>query len=80
MTFQVFELVVNCELFKYEAFDKYNLDAPTNHLWQMLGFTGERFTPEQLESSDHATQYFDDTCLSPSLLRVLHSHNHINSR
>jgi hypothetical protein len=35
---------------------KYDLDAPTGHLWQMC-FTGERFMPEQLEWSDLATQF-----------------------
>jgi peroxiredoxin family protein len=62
--FQVFELVVGRHLFEYVAYPKYNLDAPAGHLWQMMCFTGERFMPEQLDRSDLATQYFDNTCLS----------------
>jgi serine/threonine-protein kinase SRPK3 len=61
---QVFELVVNNDLFMYEAYEQYGLDAPAGHLWQMMCFTGERFTPEQLDSSDFADQYFDNTCSS----------------
>ncbi|KIM84915.1 hypothetical protein PILCRDRAFT_817739 [Piloderma croceum F 1598] len=37
----VFELIVNSDLFKYEAYEQYGLDAPTGHLWQMMCFTGE---------------------------------------
>jgi len=61
---QVFELVVNSDLFKYEAYEQYGLDAPAGHLWQMMCFTGERFTPEQLNLSDFSDHYFDNTCSS----------------
>jgi hypothetical protein len=63
---QVFELVVNSDLFKYEAYKQYGLDAPAGHLWQMMCFTSEQFTPEQLDLSDFADCYFDNTCSSIS--------------
>ena len=75
---QVFELVVGRELFEYKAYEKYDLDAPAAHLWQMVCFIGERFTPEQLQASDLAAQYFDSTCSSFPLdypsVRSVHSH------
>ena len=75
---QVFELAVGRELFEYTAYEKHGLDAPAGHLWQMMCFTGERFTPEQLQASDLAAQYFDSTCPSCPLdypsFRSVHSH------
>lgn len=35
------------------------LDEPTGHLWQMLCFTRERITREQVNSSKLGAQYFD---------------------
>lgn len=70
---QVFELIVNSDLFKYEAYEKYSLDAPAGHLWQMMCFTGERFTPEQLDSSDFADEYLTIFVRLSLPLRVLFS-------
>ncbi len=74
----MFELVVGRELFEYTAYEKYDLDAPAGHLWQMMCFTGERFMPEQLQASDLAAQYFDSTCSCCSLdypsFKIIHSH------
>jgi len=58
----VFEIVVCRKLFEYEAYENYGLDAESGLLWQMMCFTGEQFTPEQLQASRLASVYFDETC------------------
>ena len=64
---QAFEFVTGAGLFEYQPYDQHGLDAAGGHLWQMMCFTGERFTPEQLQASTNASQYFDaTTCLSLS--------------
>jgi hypothetical protein len=60
---QVFEIVVCRKLFEYEAYENYGLDAESGLLWQMMCFTGEQFTPEQLQASRLASVYFDETCM-----------------
>jgi len=49
-------------MFEYEAYENYGLDAESGLLWQMMCFTGEQFTPEQLQASRLASVYFDETC------------------
>lgn len=56
-----FEFVTGAGLFEYQPYEQQGLDAPGGHLWQMMCFTGERFTPEQLQASTNASQYFDPT-------------------
>ncbi|KAF8573007.1 kinase-like protein [Ramaria rubella] len=58
----VFELVTGRALFKYEPYPKYNLDEPTYLLYQMMCYTGEDFSAEQLTVSALASKYFDTTC------------------
>src|SRR5882762_1403968 len=72
---QVFELLVPSPLFQYKPREDYNLDAPTAHLWQMMVFTGERFTAEQLQASNDADLYFDSTCSSsfPPITCIINS-------
>jgi len=55
----IFELTIGNALFQYQPNPKYGLDETTAHLWQMLGFTRERITREQVESSKLGAQYFD---------------------
>lgn len=56
---QIFELIVGGSLFLYKSYPEYMLDEPTGHLWQMLCFTRERMTREQVNSSTLGAQYFD---------------------
>jgi hypothetical protein len=56
---QIFELTIGNALFEYRACPEYSLDETTAHLWQILGFTRERMTREQVESSKLGAQYFD---------------------
>ena len=58
---QIFELIVGGSLFEYKSYPEYMLDEPTGHLWQMLCFTRERMTREQVNSSKLGAQYFDLT-------------------
>lgn len=68
---QAFEFVTGAGLFEYQPYEQQGLDAPGGHLWQMMCFTGERFTPEQLQASTNASQYFDPTtCSSLSSARL----------
>jgi len=46
-------------LFEYKPYPEYTLDEPTGHLWQMLCFTRERMTREQVDSSKLGAHYFD---------------------
>ncbi|KAF8340060.1 kinase-like domain-containing protein [Amanita rubescens] len=57
----IFELIVGGSLFEYKSYPEYMLDEPTGHLWQMLCFTRERMTREQVNSSKLGAQYFDLT-------------------
>ncbi|OCH87802.1 kinase-like protein [Obba rivulosa] len=59
---KVFETVVRREFFKHEAYPDHGLDEEVGHLWQILCFTGERFSPEQLQASHRAPEFFDYTC------------------
>jgi len=78
---QIFELIVGGSLFEYKSYPEYMLDEPTGHLWQMLCFTRERMTREQVNSSKLGAQYFDLTvkpndidnpfCLSFCLVTVV---------
>jgi hypothetical protein len=57
--FQIFEITIGNALFEYKPYPKYALDATTAHLWQMLCFTRERITREQVTASELGAQYFD---------------------
>lgn len=61
---QVFEIITGRELFRYEAYKQHGLGAPAGHFWQMMCFTGERSTAEQLMAGTYADRYFDITCSS----------------
>jgi serine/threonine-protein kinase SRPK3 len=50
------------KLFEYAAYEQHGLDAESGLLWQMMCFTGEQFTPEQLQASFLSSMYFDETC------------------
>ncbi|KAF8808766.1 kinase-like protein [Phlegmacium glaucopus] len=54
----IFELIVGSAFFEYKSYPEYMLDEPTGHLWQMLCFTRERMTREQVNSSKLGAQYF----------------------
>ncbi|KAF8957039.1 kinase-like domain-containing protein [Flammula alnicola] len=57
----IFEFIIGGSLFVYKPYPEYMLDEPTGHLWQMLCFTRERMTREQVNSSNLGAQYFDLT-------------------
>jgi hypothetical protein len=57
--FQIFELTIGGALFEYKPYAERGLDEATGHLWQMLCFTRERMTREQVTSSKLGAQYFD---------------------
>jgi hypothetical protein len=46
-------------LFEYKHYPEHRLDEAGGHLWQMLCFTRERMTREQVMSSKLGAQYFD---------------------
>lgn len=56
---QIFELVTGSALFEHKPYPKYALDETTAHLWQILCFTRERITRQQVEASKLGAQYFD---------------------
>ncbi|KZT07061.1 kinase-like protein, partial [Laetiporus sulphureus 93-53] len=58
----VFELVTGRGLFKYEPYPKYHLNEASNLLYQMVCYTGEDFSAEQLTISAWAAEFFDTTC------------------
>jgi hypothetical protein len=75
-------LTTGSALFEHKPYPKYTLDETTVHLWQMLCFTRERITRQQVEESKLGAQYFDlavnpndinnPFCLSsPSVILVL---------
>jgi len=55
---QIFELIIGRFLFVPRPWPEYMLDAPTGHLWQMLCFTQEQMTREQVDSSKLGDKYF----------------------
>ncbi len=59
---QIFELVTSRGLFKYEPDSKLKLDETEHILYQMICYTSEDFSPEQLSVSPLAGRYFDSTC------------------
>jgi serine/threonine protein kinase len=56
---QIFELVTGSALFEHKPYPKYSLDETTAHLWQMLCFTRERITRQQVKASKLGARYFD---------------------
>jgi hypothetical protein len=56
---QIFEFTTGNALFEYKPYPKYALDETTAHLWQMLCFTRERITRQQIKASKLGAQYFD---------------------
>jgi len=58
----IFELVTGRALFKYQPYEKYNLDEKNYILYQMICYTGEDFSAEQLTVSSLAGKFFDSTC------------------
>ncbi|KAG0703071.1 kinase-like protein [Suillus ampliporus] len=58
----IFELITGRSLFKFQPWPPLNLDAMNYILWQMIGYTGEDFSPEQLAVSERAAELFDETC------------------
>ena len=79
---QIFEFITGSNLFEHKPNPMYALDETTAHLWQILCFTRERITRQQVEASKLGAQYFDLTvdpddidnpfCLSsPSVIFML---------
>ena len=62
---QIFELTIGRALFQYIPYPEYQLDEPTGHLWQMLCFTRERMTREQVNSSKLGAHYFEPRVGNP---------------
>ncbi|KZT01010.1 kinase-like protein [Laetiporus sulphureus 93-53] len=58
----VFEIVTGRGLFKYEPYLKYRLNDTSNLLYQMICYTGEDFSEEQLRIGAQAAEFFDTTC------------------
>ncbi|KAF8062371.1 kinase-like protein [Lyophyllum atratum] len=54
-----FEFVAGSGLFEMKPHPEEGLDETTCHLWQMLCWTQDRITREQVEASKLGTQYFD---------------------
>lgn len=62
MRLKIFELVTARGLFKYIADPKLKLDETENILYQIICYTGEDFSEEQLYAGRLARKYFDSTC------------------
>jgi len=59
----VFELVTGAALFQHKPHEEHGITEPeAAHLWQMMLFTKRLFTPEQLENSRRALDYFGHDC------------------
>jgi len=56
---QIFEFITGSALFEHKPHSQYALDEITAHLWQILCFTRERITRQQVEASKLGIQYFD---------------------
>lgn len=69
-TTQVFEVLTMAALFTYEPYEPCGLDATSAHLWQMMGFTGENFTPQQLGASQLSSMYFNEQCTYSFLIAL----------
>ena len=59
---KIFEFVTSRSLFRYEPNEKYKLDETSNILHQMICYTCEDFSEEQLTVSPLAGEFFDSTC------------------
>ncbi|GLB43876.1 putative kinase-like protein [Lyophyllum shimeji] len=55
----IFEFITGSALFEMKPYPEEGLDETTCHLWQMLCWTQDRITREQVEASKLGTQYFD---------------------
>ena len=71
---QVYELVINRPLFRYQINRKWGLTEVENMFYQMQLFTGADFEPAQLSASSRAGDYFASNCASlPPFLALLHT-------
>ena len=59
---QIYEISVGKALFQSRPNPKFKLDEAESMLHQMICFTLEDFSAEQLTISEWAAQYFDETC------------------
>ncbi|KAF8903165.1 kinase-like protein [Gymnopilus junonius] len=67
----IFELITGRAFFKYEPDPKLNLDEPNYIIYQMLCYTCEDISAEQLMVSAFADQFFDTNCNFKAIPRLM---------
>ncbi|KAG1845083.1 kinase-like protein [Suillus subalutaceus] len=58
----IFEIVTHRHFFKLEPLPELNLDPTTSQLHQMISYTEEDFSPEQLTAGQRSAQFFKADC------------------
>ncbi|KAG1889218.1 kinase-like protein [Suillus subluteus] len=58
----IFEIVTHRHFFKLEPLPELNLDPTTSQLRQMISYTEEDFSPEQLTAGQQSAQFFKADC------------------
>ncbi|KAG1889219.1 hypothetical protein F4604DRAFT_1510187, partial [Suillus subluteus] len=58
----IFEILTHRHFFKLEPLPELNLDPTTSQLRQMISYTEEDFSPEQLTAGQRSAQFFKADC------------------